>query len=64
VAPEGVTAMNESRDQLAAELVRVAEEREADALAVGASRQAGHRLLGSLATDLVRHASWPIGVVP
>jgi nucleotide-binding universal stress UspA family protein len=47
-----------------AELLRVAEERKVDAIVVGASTQAGHRLVGSLATRLVRHATWPVTVVP
>jgi nucleotide-binding universal stress UspA family protein len=42
----------------------VAEERKVDAIVVGASTQAGHRLVGSLATRLVRHATWPVTVVP
>lgn len=47
-----------------AELLRMAEERKVDAIVVGASTQAGHRLVGSLATRLVRHAIWPVTVVP
>ena len=90
--PEAVIAMNQSRDEIAAdlsrqiheqaprlgieaeivvregspygELLRVAEELRVDAIVVGASTQAGHRLVGSLATRLVRHASWPVTVVP
>lgn len=46
------------------ELLRVAEERKVDGIVVGASTQAGHRLVGSLAAKLVRHAAWPITVVP
>jgi nucleotide-binding universal stress UspA family protein len=46
------------------ELLHVAEERKVDAIVVGASTQAGHRLVGSLATKLVRHATWPVTVVP
>ena len=46
------------------ELLGVAEERKVDAIVVGASTQAGHRLVGSLATRLVRHAAWPVTVVP
>jgi nucleotide-binding universal stress UspA family protein len=91
-APEVGLALNQSQDQIAAELrqqldenaprlglnaelvvregnpyselLRVAEERRVDAIVVGASRQAGHRLIGSLATKLVRHAAWPVTVVP
>jgi len=46
------------------ELLQLAEERRVDAIVVGASTQAGHRLVGSLATKLVRHATWPVTVVP
>jgi nucleotide-binding universal stress UspA family protein len=46
------------------ELLRLAEERKVDAIVIGASTQAGHRLIGSLAAKLVRHAAWPITVVP
>jgi nucleotide-binding universal stress UspA family protein len=31
---------------------------------VGASEQAGHRLVGSIATRLVRLGEWPVTVVP
>jgi nucleotide-binding universal stress UspA family protein len=91
-APGAYAALNESRDQIAAELrqtleehaprlgldaefvvrggspyaglLRLAEERKVDAIVVGASMQAGHRLIGSLAAKLVRHATWPVTVVP
>ena len=46
------------------ELIRLADERRVDAIVVGASTQAGHRLIGSLATKLVRNANWPVTVVP
>jgi nucleotide-binding universal stress UspA family protein len=46
------------------ELLHLAEERQVDAIVVGASTQAGHRLVGSLAAKLVRHAGWPVTVVP
>lgn len=46
------------------QLVGLAEERRVDAIVVGASEQAGHRLVGSLATRLVRAARWPVTVVP
>lgn len=46
------------------ELVRVASELRVDAIVVGASTQAGHRLVGSLAGRLVRDARWPVTVVP
>lgn len=46
------------------ELRRVAHEVRADALVVGASEKAGHRLAGSLAGRLVKAARWPVTVVP
>jgi nucleotide-binding universal stress UspA family protein len=47
-----------------AEITRLADELRADAVVVGASTKAGHRLIGSLATHLVRDARWPVTVVP
>jgi nucleotide-binding universal stress UspA family protein len=46
------------------ELVAVAEEVKADAVVVGASTHAGHRLVGSLGLRLVRAGRWPVTVVP
>jgi nucleotide-binding universal stress UspA family protein len=46
------------------ELVRAAEEMRVDAIVVGASGRAGHRIVGSLAGHLVRDAKWPVTVVP
>ena len=46
------------------ELTRIAEEVRADAVVVGASTQAGHRFVGSLAVRLVRAGRWPVTVVP
>ena len=46
------------------ELRRIADEIHADAVVVGASAQAGHRLIGSLAVRLVRAGKWPVTVVP
>ncbi len=46
------------------EICRIAEEIQADAVVVGASAHAGHRLIGSLAVRLVRAARWPVTVVP
>lgn len=46
------------------ELTRAAEETRADAVIVGASEHAGHRIIGSLATRLVRAGRWPVTVVP
>lgn len=47
-----------------AEIRRVAAEVRADAIIVGASAHAGHRLVGSLAVRLVRAGKWPVTVVP
>jgi nucleotide-binding universal stress UspA family protein len=46
------------------ELCRIAGEIRADAVVVGASAHAGHRLVGSLAVRLVKAARWPVTVVP
>ena len=46
------------------ELRRVADEVRADAVVVGASSKAGHRLVGSLAVRLVKAGRWPVTVVP
>jgi len=46
------------------EIKRVAAETRADAIVVGASAKAGHRLVGSLAVRLVRAGRWPVTVVP
>ena len=46
------------------ELRRIADEIRADAIVVGASTKAGHRLIGSLAVRLVRAGRWPVTVVP
>jgi nucleotide-binding universal stress UspA family protein len=46
------------------EISRIAAETRADAIVVGASLKAGHRLLGSLAVRLVRAGKWPVTVVP
>ena len=47
-----------------AELCAAADEFQADMVVVGASEQAGHRLVGSVATRLVRTGRWPVVVVP
>ncbi|WFE34213.1 universal stress protein [Micromonospora sp. WMMD975] len=47
-----------------AELCRAADEHRADLVVVGSSEQAGHRLVGSVATRLVRTGRWPVVVVP
>jgi nucleotide-binding universal stress UspA family protein len=46
------------------ELTRIAAETRADAVVVGASEHAGHRIVGSLAARLVRAGKWPVTVVP
>jgi nucleotide-binding universal stress UspA family protein len=46
------------------EITRIARETRADAIVVGASMQAGHRIMGSLAVRLVRAGKWPVTVVP
>jgi nucleotide-binding universal stress UspA family protein len=45
-------------------LSRIADEVLADAVLVGASEQAGHRVIGSVAVRLVRLGRWPVTVVP
>ncbi|MET7289191.1 universal stress protein [Streptomyces sp. NPDC005573] len=45
-------------------LVRAADELKADAVVVGASEQAGHRIIGSVAVRLVKSGRWPVTVVP
>lgn len=46
------------------ELCKAADESRADLVVVGSSEQAGHRLVGSVATRLVRAGRWPVIVVP
>jgi nucleotide-binding universal stress UspA family protein len=46
------------------ELRQAADELQADMVVVGASEQAGHRFVGSIATRLVRADQWPVTVVP
>ena len=46
------------------ELCRIAEEIRANAVVVGASARAAHRLVGSLAVRLVKAGRWPVTVVP
>ncbi|HTZ43446.1 MAG TPA: universal stress protein [Jatrophihabitans sp.] len=46
------------------EICRLAHRNRVDAVVVGASAQAGHRLVGSLAVRLVRAGKWPVTVVP
>lgn len=46
------------------ELRYTADQLKADMLVVGASAQAGHRFVGSVASRLVRLGRWPVVVVP
>lgn len=46
------------------EIMKAADEARVDAVVVGASTQAGHRLIGSVAVRLVRAGRWPVTVVP
>jgi nucleotide-binding universal stress UspA family protein len=45
-------------------IAQAADGMRADAVVVGASEQAGHRLVGSVAVRLVKHGRWPVTVVP
>lgn len=45
-------------------LVTAADELTADAVVVGASESAGHRIVGSVAIRLVKAGRWPVTVVP
>ncbi|MGA5441592.1 universal stress protein [Streptomyces griseoincarnatus] len=45
-------------------LVKAADDLTADAVVVGASEQAGHRFIGSVAVRLVKAGRWPVTVVP
>jgi nucleotide-binding universal stress UspA family protein len=58
-----VTFIN-ARGDAYSEIRRIADETRADAIVVGASTKAGHRLIGSLAVRLVRAGKWPVTVVP
>jgi nucleotide-binding universal stress UspA family protein len=58
-----LTFMTEQGDPFR-EITRVAMDTRADAIVVGASLKAGHRLMGSLAVRLVRAGKWPVTVVP
>ncbi|MFC4534536.1 universal stress protein [Sphaerisporangium dianthi] len=52
------------RGDAASALIHVADQVKADAVVVGASVQAGHRLMGSVAIRLVRAGRRPVTVVP
>lgn len=45
-------------------LIELADRLRADAVVIGASEQAGHRILGSVAVRLVKSGRWPVTVVP
>jgi nucleotide-binding universal stress UspA family protein len=45
-------------------LAKAADDLRADAVVVGSSEQAGHRLIGSVAVRLVKAGRWPVTVVP
>lgn len=45
-------------------LVEVADRLRADAVVIGASKKAGHRIVGSVAVRLVKAGRWPVTVVP
>ncbi|MBZ4324304.1 universal stress protein [Streptomyces huiliensis] len=45
-------------------LAQAADDLKADAVVVGASEQAGHRIIGSVAIRLVKAGRWPVTVVP
>ena len=45
-------------------LAMAADQLTADAVVVGASERAGHRLVGSVAVRLVKTGHWPVTVVP
>jgi len=45
-------------------LVAVADRLKADAVVIGASKKAGHRIVGSVAVRLVKAGRWPVTVVP
>ena len=45
-------------------LAMAADQLTADAVVVGASERAGHRLVGSVAVRLVKTGRWPVTVVP
>ena len=45
-------------------LVEYATKLKADAVVIGASQKAGHKILGSVGVRLVKAARWPVTVVP
>jgi nucleotide-binding universal stress UspA family protein len=64
-AEAGIAAEFRSvRGDPVAELTAIADQEHADAVVVGASEHLGHRIVGSLASRLVRAGKWPVIVVP
>ncbi len=64
-AESGIAAEFRSvRGDPVGELTAIADQEHADAVVVGASEHLGHRIVGSLATRLVRAGKWPVIVVP
>jgi nucleotide-binding universal stress UspA family protein len=64
-AETGVAAEFRSvRGDPLAELTRIAAQTHADLVVVSASEHLGHRIVGSLASRLVRAGKWPVTVVP
>src|SRR5215471_2339459 len=65
---QAVDEMRQRAEEVSRELgisvTFIADETRADAVVVGASAHAGHRLVGSLAVRLVRAGRWPVTVVP
>ncbi|MEY9872927.1 nucleotide-binding universal stress UspA family protein [Streptacidiphilus sp. MAP12-33] len=45
-------------------VVDLADQLKADAVVIGASQKAGHRLVGSVGVRLVKAGRWPVTVVP
>ncbi len=63
--PRGIdVSFIEATGNPAQEIARIADELRVDAVVVGASSQAGHKIMGSIGAALVRKAHWPIIVVP
>jgi nucleotide-binding universal stress UspA family protein len=62
-SPVRYTLLSEQGDPYGV-LARIADENRADSVVVGASTQAGHKLVGSVAVRLVKAGRWPVTVVP
>jgi nucleotide-binding universal stress UspA family protein len=64
-AETGVAAEFRSvRGDPLAELTKIAAQTRGDLVVVGASEHLGHRIVGSLASRLIRAGKWPVTVVP